>query len=47
MTVAFANLEDQRAFGGKLIVVLTWLMAAVVIIARLERDHLRMEHILS
>ncbi len=35
MTLAFANLEDQRAFGGKLIVVLTWLMAAVVMIARL------------
>jgi len=35
MTFAFSNLDAQRAFGGKLIVVLTWLMAAVVIAARL------------
>jgi methyl-accepting chemotaxis protein len=35
MTFAFSNLAAQRTFGGKLIVALTWLMAAVVIIARL------------
>jgi methyl-accepting chemotaxis protein len=35
MTFAFSDLEAQRAFGGKLIAVLTWLMAAVVITTRL------------
>jgi len=35
MTFAFSDLDAQRAFGGKLIVLLTWLMAPVVISARL------------
>jgi len=35
MTFAFSNLDAQRAFGGKLIVVLIWLMAAVVACTRI------------
>jgi methyl-accepting chemotaxis protein len=35
MTLVFSDLDAQRAFGGKLIVGLIWLMAAVVIVARL------------
>jgi len=35
MTITLSNIDAQRAFGGKLIVALTWLMAAVVIAARL------------
>jgi len=38
MTFAFSNLSDQRAFGGKLIVVLTWLMAAIVAVTRVVID---------
>jgi methyl-accepting chemotaxis protein len=34
MTMAFSNIDAQRAFGGKLVVALTWLMAAVVVTAR-------------
>jgi hypothetical protein len=35
MTVAFSSLDAQRQAGGKLIVLLTWLMTAVVLAARL------------
>ena len=36
MNFTFANLDAQRAFGGKLIAALIWLMAPVVIVARLS-----------
>ena len=35
MTFAFTNLDEQRRIGGKLIVSLCWVMAVVVISARL------------
>ncbi len=35
MTFAFSDIEAQRAFGGKLILGLTWLMAAIAIATRL------------
>jgi methyl-accepting chemotaxis protein len=35
MTFAFSSLDAQRQAGGKLIVLLTWLMTAVVLAARL------------
>jgi methyl-accepting chemotaxis protein len=36
MTFAFSSLDAQRQAGGKLIVLLTWLMTAVVVAARLS-----------